>query len=59
MIIEPLSIRQLEDELTIYEERYGLPSDRLHEAFPQGEPTDDQRRWHMLYVALQAAKKSS
>lgn len=59
MIVEPLSMRQIEDELSLYEERYGLPSDRLHEAFLQGEPTEHQRRWHMLYVALQAAKKST
>lgn len=57
--VQPLSIAAIRAELKAYEDQYGLPSDRMTEAFDRGEPTDDQMRWVTLYAALAAVLTTS
>jgi hypothetical protein len=54
--VKPLTIVGIEAEIRMFEERYGLPSNRLADTFVEGEPTEEQLRWSMLYTTLQAAR---
>jgi hypothetical protein len=53
-----VTVKELETQLAEYEQRYGVPSDRLAEAFTSdGElrETEDFFTWSTLYAAFQAS----
>lgn len=54
-----VSIDKLEARLHEYEERYGVPSDRLTEAFTKSpiKETEDFHDWTLLYSAWQSITK--
>jgi len=53
-----VTVKDLQKRLAEYEERYGIPSDRLADAFTaDGElqETDEFHAWSALYAAVQAS----
>ncbi len=50
-----LAIRQLEDKLRVFEEKYSLPSDEFYKRFQEGDIGDDQDffEWKVLLEGIQ------
>jgi hypothetical protein len=50
---------ELKERVTHYEQRYGMPSDRIHEAIDAGELIEDLDvcHWIMDYELLQSAEE--
>lgn len=59
--VQSRSLSSLAEEVRAYEIRFGVPSDRLPEAFMDGqlEETPELHRWSLLYLTLQAAQRAA
>ena len=58
-VVIKLSVETLSAEVRRYEERYGLPSERMREAFRGRDSREsaELRRWSRLYRTLEAARR--
>jgi hypothetical protein len=57
-----VTVKDLQAQLAAYEQRYGVPSDRLADAFTidgEVQETEDFLAWSTLYAALQASTAKS
>ena len=60
--VRPTTIAQIETVVHSFEEHYGLPSDRMAEAFMEAGrlvETDDLHTWSQYYASLKAARAHS
>jgi len=59
----PLNLEALQYERAIFEQRFGVPSDRLMDAFrlPDGDvlDNDDFHRWWFVHSLLQEVERSA
>ena len=56
--VRPTTVADLEARLRCFEERYGVPSERLGDAFADGE-TDDLREWSGVYRTWLAVTRAA
>lgn len=57
--VRPLRLEDLAKQVREFEVRYGVPSDRMHELFEDGEPSPTLRKWSLLYRTLESARRAA